>query len=254
MQSIIIVQMKSYKKTKIDKIKEKQKLMSYLLSLFFHEFFLETMFYCELFLLLDLILSGFGIQGIYYLFHALHNIVIGYKTYSNVYHSFHMVEYPQMIEPGVFPLLYGLHIYHLLKYIRFISFDEIAHHFLCLFVAIPISCTFKNRNLLGFSLFASTGWSTVFHYFSLFLYKNHIVSKRKTLQYNFVTNTFLRSPLILFNSAFLIQYMVQYENITKLDIFLSMFLFSILVTNGLYFQYKVTEKYFQSIMVHRENV
>ena len=54
MQSIIIVQMKSYKKTKIDKIKEKQKLMSYLLSLFFHEFFLHTMFYCELFLLLDL--------------------------------------------------------------------------------------------------------------------------------------------------------------------------------------------------------
>ncbi len=223
-------------------------LLSYFLSFFFHEFILNTILSCELLLIWDMIMTAFGIQGIYYFFHGIHNIFIGYKTYINVHRTITLDSDEETIDPLVLPILYGLHIYHILKYYQFIRLDEIAHHLLCLFVAIPlVICNFDNRNLLGFSLFATTGWSTVFHYFTLFLYKNHIMSKRKTLQYNFITNTFFRSPLILFNSAFLIQYMVKKENISTMEFGISTLLFAILVTNALYFQYKVTQKYFQSL-------
>ena len=226
--------------------------MTYFLSFFFQEYILHTILICELFLIWDMILSAFGIQGLYYLFHAIHNIIIGWKTYRNVYSAILMDEKTdQSIDPLVFPVVYALHIYHIIKYSHYISFDEFMHHLLCLIVAIPLVCfNFENRDLLGFSLFASTGWSTVFHYFSLFLYKNNFMSKRKTLRYNFITNTFFRSPLILFNSAFLLQYTIQKQNISLKEIYLSFILFSILITNALYFQYKITNKYFESIMVH----
>ena len=109
---------------------------------------------------------------------------------------------------------------------------------------------FENRNLLGFSLFATTGWSTVIYYLSLFLSKNNIISKNRALHINFISNTFFRCPLIIFNAAYLLQYLfINKTVITDLETVCTFLLFSILIWNGLYFQYQVSFKYFQTIQI-----
>ena len=226
--------------------------MNKFLLFFVWHLLLEFLFMTEVFIIFDIVMTFFfHLDGIYFLFHGLHNILIGFYTFPHVQNVITMQHDEAQIHPMVFSLLYGLHFYHVIKYHRRINLSEMIHHILCLLVAIPIVYIFfENRNLLGFSLFATTGWSTVIYYLSLFLSKNNIISKNRALHINFISNTFFRCPLIIFNAAYLLQYLfINKTVITDLETVCTFLLFSILMWNGLYFQYQVSFKYFQTIQI-----
>lgn len=208
-------------------------------------FFLELLFVVDVLVITDIILTAYGIQGVYFLYHALHNLFMGFITWKHVTNTIAMENEEERLSSSVYYLVYSIHLYHIIRYIRKISFDEMIHHILCLGIAIPlVNYNFDNRNLLGFSFFATTGWPTVFYYINLFLYKNHSMSKLTMLRYNFFMNTFLRSPFIILNAGFLLQHMIK-EELQFHQVGMSIILLFILVWNALYFQYRITEKYFE---------
>lgn len=212
---------------------------------------MTTSYYNFVFLLFsmtcfDRILSFlFDIKGIYFLFHFFHNIIISTLTFQNVIQVFSL-QNEGILDKQVIEWIYALHCYHLILYYRYITFSEKIHHVVSLGVAIPLVLYFfENRNLLGFSFFATTGVASLLHYFSLFLYKNGLVDKSYTVYINYLSNTYIRNPLILMNCSFILQFIQTEDYLSQRDIFFSLILFFILFWNGVYFQSEVARAYFR---------
>lgn len=202
-----------------------------------------------IFIFNDTLLKEYLVQGRYFLNHALHNLLISALTIKNVYNSITKLNSnaEQELHPLVLPLVYSIHVYHIILYYERINNSEKLHHFLCLFVAVPIVYfNFSNRDLLGFSFFATTGISSIVHYFSLFLYKNNIIKKITTCRINYTSNIYCRCPLVITNCSFLGQYiLINSKNFTPTECFCSILVLLILLWNGVYFQKIVIEHYFK---------
>ena len=216
------------------------------MSLFYFSFFLF------IFLTNDIIMKDyFLLEGRYFFNHALHNLFISIYTFKNVQNSIMASEMisEQTLHPFVLPLVYSVHLYHIILYYEKINFSEKLHHFLCLGVAVPlVFLNFDNRDLLGYSFFATTGVSSIIHYFCLFLYKNQLLHKFSTSKINFLSNVYCRCPLIVTNSAFLSQYLFQRKDDLSLkEMSFGLILLAILLWNGIYFQKLVIEHYFRMI-------
>ena len=133
---------------------------------------LRFLFYLSFFYGSDFFLQYYTpLEGIYYLFHFIHNIVISYLTLENVISSFIPENLPSgELNKNVLPLIYSLHIYHILSYSKFFRFDDWTHHIFSMGIAVPIVLyLFPSRHLLGFSFFFTTGIPGGINYFLLFL-------------------------------------------------------------------------------------
>lgn len=205
----------------------------FIISLFF---FIGTDFLLQKYTTLD---------GIYYLFHFLHNMIIMVLTYHNFILSFYPKNLPNgEISPYVLPLIYSLHTYHIISYFQYFRVDDWFHHLLSMMVAIPITIYFfPSRHLLGFSFFFTTGLPGGINYLLLFLYKNNLLEKSKQQYYNTILNSWIRCPGIIMNCAFILQFLCLYTN-TLFEKCIGIVPFFILFWNGVYFQNLVLESFF----------
>ena len=187
-----------------------------------------------------------SIQGIYYLFHFIHNMIITFLTYSNLISSFHPFNLPYgELNPNVLPLIYSLHTYHIYSYHKYFRIDDWKHHLFSMGLAVPITLyCFPSRHLLGFSFFFTTGLPGGINYLLLFLYKNNLLEKSKQQYYNTILSSWIRCPGIIMNCTLILQYLYLYTN-TFFEKFIGLFPFFILFWNGVYFQNIVLESFFR---------
>lgn len=207
---------------------------------------IRFLFYLSIFYGSDFLLQKFTpLEGIYYLFHFIHNIIISYLTIGNVFLSFFPKNLPcGILDKNVLPLIYSLHTYHILSYSKFFRKDDWYHHFFSMGVAVPIVLyLFPSRHLLGFSFFFTTGLPGGLNYLLLFFYKNRLLEKKTQQYYNTILNSWVRCPGIIMNCSLILQYLLLYnKNFT--EIFYGMITFFILFWNGVYFQNIVLENFF----------
>jgi len=207
---------------------------------------LRFLFYLSLFYGSDFLLQTFTpLEGIYYLFHFIHNIIISYLTLGNVILSFFPKNLPSgTLSPDVLPLIYSLHTYHILSYYKFLRRDDWFHHFFSMGIAVPIVLyLFPSRHLLGFSFFFTTGLPGGINYLLLFLYKNRFIKKETQQRYNIFLNSWIRCPGIIMNCTFILQYLCLFSR-SFYEVFYGMITFFILFWNGVYFQNIVLKSFF----------
>lgn len=196
----------------------------------------------------EILVRKTNINSLYFLNHFLHNIVICFLTYHNVIQSFDpKLQGRGKLHPFVLPMIYALHMYHIVCYKSFFRLDDWYHHILSMGVAVPLSLIlFPSRNLLGFSFFMTTGIGGGINYLNLFLYKNGLMKKQTQQRINVLLNTWFRCPGIIINCGLILQYL----SISELDLFrkfCGIIIFLILFWNGIYFQNIVVESFFLNL-------
>jgi hypothetical protein len=152
--------------------------------------------YCGAFCLVDRILTLTGLQGVYYLLHALHNGVIVYLTAGDFWYSLTDFTTVGTVTNNMEALrwVFALHFYHVLLYWRKFRFDDWLHHALMIGVALPLGGLLPAGRLLGYSLFFTTGLPGGIDYLLLFLNRNNIIGREIEKWANGWLNVWVRSP------------------------------------------------------------
>lgn len=137
------------------------------------------------------------LQGSYYIIHACNNACIIALTlfdtldlYKDPYQSFTYSDTAQYASS----LTYGLHLYHILMYIKKLRYDDWLHHGLMIFVALPIGNYFGATKLLSHSLFYTTGLPGMIDYACLSLVRNKKMERLTEKRINRYLNTYIRNP------------------------------------------------------------
>ena len=147
------------------------------------------------FCILDDILTKYTrIQGVYYLMHALHNVLIVKATLPDVIHTWTNFGglYPQNMY--ALELVFALHFYHVCMHWRKFRMDDWLHHILMIGIALPIGGYFESGSLLGYSLFFTTGLPGGIDYVLLFLVRNNLLERSTEKRVNAWLNVWIRSP------------------------------------------------------------
>lgn len=210
---------------------------------------IHFLFFLLLFVTGDTILSrGTNLNGLYYLFHFIHNVVISFLTFHNVVDSFDMkLQGEGRLNDYVLPLIYSLHCYHIVSYSNYFRTDDWLHHILSMGIAVPLTLwLFPSKNLLGFSFFFTTGVPGGINYLNLFLYKNDFITKKIQQRMNVFINSWIRCPGIVMNCAFILQYLYNSHLSLSIKCY-GLVTFAILFWNGVYFQNIVLKSFFSNL-------
>jgi hypothetical protein len=180
-------------------------------------------------------------QGIYYLLHFFHNIIMVFLTFPDVVHTFtdfHNLEtYPANMNAAL--LCKSLHLYHCICYWRKFRMDDWLHHILMIGIALPIGMYFDTTPFLGYSLFFTTGLPGGIDYLLLFLNRNGWVSKRTEKEVNTRLNVWIRSPGCISHAAFVTAAMLSGETLDFWKRGLGFFPAVLTYWNGQYFMNQV---------------
>ena len=201
---------------------------------------------------IDYVLSK-KLQGSYYIIHACNNACIITLTlfdtldlYRDPYLSFTYSETALYASS----LTYGLHLYHILMYIKKLRYDDWLHHGLMIFVALPIGNYFGPTKLLSHSMFYTTGLPGMVDYACLSLVRNKKMQRLTEKKINRYLNTYIRNPgctihayitliaLMAYHTPTNIDTNITYEP-TILNITIGLLSAAIVFWNGIYFMDQV---------------
>ena len=182
---------------------------------------------------------------IYFLLHFIVNCINTYYLIPLIYHisvdpvGKYIFLYEWRELDIIYPLIIGLHTFHLVHNVNKIYYDEIIHHILTHIFWYFITYT-QNPFYIA-PIIAMCGIPGCITYFLLFLQKYNIVSRNTEKKINMFLNIWLRGPLcIIFGTLLYIQ-----GCITETDIFYET-LFMVLFTfiNGIHFMHNIVESYY----------
>ncbi len=137
----------------------------------------------------------------------------------------------------IYPMIIGLHTFHLVHNIKKIYYDEIIHHILTHIFWYFI--TYTDNPIYIAPIMAMSGIPGGITYLLLFLQKYNIVSRNTEKKISMYLNLWLRAPLCIIFATLL--YIQGCHN----DIFyetLFMVLFTII--NGVHFMHNIVESYY----------
>lgn len=145
---------------------------------------------------LDLLMSYFGFQGVYYAIHSFHNLLMILETYQDVYRTLFQFAALPVFETnqGAIELCFSLHLYHLLLYWKKFRKDDWLHHGLMIGLALPLGMLVPAGPLMGYNLFFTTGLPGCIDYAALFLVRNGWLDRLAEKQLNTELNVWIRSP------------------------------------------------------------
>jgi len=183
------------------------------------------------------------IQGIYYLLHAIHNIVIIGLTYGEVIKTIVDFNNIENFEKNRLALefVFALHFYHIAIYWRKFRYDDWLHHILMIGIALPIGGYVDSKSLLGFSLFFTTGLPGGKDYIMLFLVRNGIMTKEKEKDINSFINVWVRSPGCVAQATLTFVLVFGYMEIYSIDWVMGILVGILNYWNGQYFMRQVVE-------------
>ena len=183
----------------------------------------------------------------YFILHFVHNMIIttivmpycfqmlwdplGIKTDYSSYKDYYYV---------LFPMVSGLHTFHLLKSYNKIQFDEIIHH--------VITYTFTIINyILSHPFYYSylivlSGIPGGITYLLLFLQKLKLIEPLTEKKISYLLNVWVRSPITVAWSTLAFARLIyfEYSIINRLLILISMFFIPL---NGIHFMTTIAESY-----------
>jgi hypothetical protein len=140
----------------------------------------------------------------------------------------------------IYPLVIGLHTFHLVHHIKNIHYDEIIHHIL---TYIFWYVTWVNNNPIYIApMITMSGIPGGITYLMLFLNKINKLSKLTEKKISMYINIWLRAPLCIIFSTIL-----YIDNIKNNDYYY-ITLFSIIFTfiNGVHFMKNIIDSYYQN--------
>lgn len=183
------------------------------------------------------------IQGIYYLLHAIHNMVIIGLTYGEVIKTIVDFNNIENFEKNRLALefVFALHFYHIVIYWSKFRLDDWLHHILMIGIALPIGGYVDSKSLLGFSLFFTTGLPGGKDYIMLFLVRNGIMTKEKEKDINSFVNVWVRSPGCVAQATLTFVLVFGYMDMYSIDWVMGILVGILNYWNGQYFMRQVVE-------------
>ncbi len=196
------------------------------------------LFFLMFYVLDDIMVETFEWEGVYFLIHFLHNLMISFWTFPNVVRVLTSNEKDCDIVPFVIPMVYGLHAYHIVAYMEYMRLDDWIHHIVSMGIAVPLTIFyFTNLNILGMCFFFTTGIPGGLNYFNLFLLKNWPgYDKRVQQKINVFLQSWVRCPGIIMTCGFILQNIFSNPQQSTFKIWMGLLITSILFWNGVYFQ------------------
>ncbi len=145
---------------------------------------------------IDTLLTYAGLEGVYYIVHAIHNALIIASTAPELYTTLTAFSTIKNYSTNMIAvdLCTALHFYHIAKYWRKFRTDDWIHHILMVGVAIPIGVFFNSYTLMGFAFFFTTGLPGGIDYVCLALVRNGWLHKLTEKRINEALNVWIRSP------------------------------------------------------------
>jgi hypothetical protein len=196
------------------------------------------------FCLIDRIfVRNFKFEGVYYLLHAIHNIVIIGLTYSDVINTIIDFNKIEDYEKNLLALqfVFALHFYHIVIYWEKFRFDDWLHHILMIGIALPIGGYVDSKTLLGFSLFFTTGLPGGKDYIMLFLVRNGWMKKEREKELNSWINVWVRSPGCVAQATLTLVLVFGYMEVYSLEWWMGILVGFLNYWNGQYFMRQVVE-------------
>jgi hypothetical protein len=139
----------------------------------------------------------------------------------------------------IYPMIIGLHMFHLVHHIHNIKYDEIIHHILTHIFWYYIYIL--NNPIYIAGIISMSGIPGGITYLMLFLQKYNIISKISEKKISMYLNIWIRSPLCIIFSTLL--YIKSLEN----DMFYeTLFMCLFTMINGIHFMHNITESYYLS--------
>jgi hypothetical protein len=143
----------------------------------------------------NILCSCSRLKGVYYLMHAIHNMLIVRATLPDVIYTWTRFGTPLATQNmAAFELVFALHLYHIFMYYRKFRMDDWIHHILMIGIAMPLGGYFSSGSLLGYSLFFTTGLPGGIDYILLFLVRNNWLARETEKSANAFLNVWVRSP------------------------------------------------------------
>lgn len=199
-------------------------------------FGITTLLALSAFCVSDTVFSAAGLQGVYYLIHAIHNGFIVHATYNEVLHPFLNFSTMHIAPTNYYAaeLVFALHAYHCIYYWRKFKLDDWLHHILMIAVALPIGVSVPSGPLLGFSLFFTTGLPGGIDYFLLFLVRNSWLHRDIEKLVNARLATWVRGPGCIAQAALTCAYLSM-QNTPGFYVWLAYLTAALNYWNGAYF-------------------
>jgi hypothetical protein len=150
----------------------------------------------------------------------------------------------------IYPMIIGLHTFHLIHHLNKINYDEIFHH-ACTHIFWYVIHNTNNR-LIILSIISMSGIPGGITYLMLFLNKLNsinsinsinIINEKKISMY---LNIWCRAPLcIIFSTLIYIQTYYYYYELYMNYYYYNMFVILFTSINGIHFMHNITESYYK---------
>lgn len=189
--------------------------------------------YVIYFSIFDMTLSQLKLNGVYYILHVLHNMVVISDVIRGPYTS---------IPSHSIDLVIGFHMYHILLYFNKMRIIDWIHHILMCGILIAIYYEDVGGVPLRYSLFFTTGLPGMCDYTLLALERNYVISNNFYRVGSKYINVWIRGPGCVISAyeilRFTHQSLVHHQDYEVYACYLFAFL---VFWNGCYFSMKAVE-------------
>ena len=185
----------------------------------------------------------------YFILHFIHNMII---TYIVAPYCLTMITDPIGVNDEyliyknnykfLYPMISGLHTFHLLQSYKKINYDEIIHHFIAYTFSI-INHVLSHPFYYSY-LIIITGIPGGITYLLLFLQKLNLINSLTEKHISYLLNVWIRAPLSVVWSTLAYNRLMYIEEsfINKIFIIISMFFISL---NGIHFMTTIAQSYYK---------
>ena len=191
------------------------------------------------FIISDIILNYFDIEGRYYINHFIGNMIVVAYTADNVIASYTNDNFSDHNLFVANSAVYAIHLYHIIWYYYRLRKNDLLHHGIMIGLTLPITNYFlPPDNLLGYCFFFTTGLPGGIDYLLLALVRNNIIRRDVEKEINKQINLWLRCPGCISGSTLILYKLSHnYQNYTEL--FASLFVASTVYWNGIYYMEQI---------------
>jgi len=183
---------------------------------------------------------------IYFLLHFIVNLIntilliplIGYLLNDPLGNNIILSEWTNL--DIIYPMIIGLHTFHLLHHIKNIKYDEFIHHIITFVFWYYIKILTNPIYLAG--IISMSGIPGGITYLILFLQKYNLVSKKIEKKISMYLNIWFRAPVCVIFATLL--YIKSLEN----NMFYgTLFMCVFTIINGIHFMHNIIESYYLSL-------
>lgn len=199
-----------------------------------------TVYFC----IFDVALTHFNLKGVYYILHAMHNIVVIADVLRPPYNE---------MPVHTLDLVIGFHLYHIILYFKKLRCIDWAHHILMCGILVLIYYENIGGLPLRYSLFFTTGLPGLCDYTILALERNGYMSNNCYRIFSKHINVWIRGPgcvIASFEIAKFGYYSLNHRHDLEK---IACYFFALLVFwNGCYFAMKAVEA--EAIRIERQRI